>query len=343
MRLALQEGSKGLGLTTPNPSVGAVIVRDGEVIGQGFHHAAGQPHAEREALADCQARGHDACGAVIYITLEPCSTTGRTPPCTAALLESGLRRAVWAATDPNPAHQGRARMLLEEAGVEVTTGILAEEAAHLHRAFFKVQREALPWVMVKTALSLDGRITRPEGEGQWLTSAEARADVQTLRREADAILTSGSTARADNPRLDYRGEHSVKKQPVRVVVSNQAQAGLAAEAHLLVPRGQELTRFCSGDLRNILSELAQDGLQTVLVEAGGELVGSLLDQGLVDEWISYFAPLVCGGGVPAVGAEGIVALEARPRLRKVSYRQFGPDIRMRGLVVSADSSSSPGV
>lgn len=332
MRLALEEGQRGEGLTSPNPSVGAVIVREGKVLGKGFHAKAGKPHAEVEALADVRSRGHDPAGSSIYITLEPCSTTGKTPPCTKAILENGIQRVVWAANDPNPAHQGAAQSLLTQAGLEVTTGVLAEQAEYLHRAFFKVQRTGLPWMTVKTAMSLDGRITRPPGESQWLTSKEARADVQVVRGQVDAILTSGRTARLDNPRLDYRGSRPEKKQPARLVYTTQAQAGLTAEAHLLTANEGGETQFFSGDWESHLRRLAKEGQQSILVEAGGQLIGQLLDQGLVDEWISYFAPLVTGGEVIAVAGIGTKELAERPRLKNVTYHQLGPDIRMRGLL-----------
>lgn len=332
MRMALVEGAKGVGLTSPNPSVGAVVVREGVVLGKGYHRAAGQPHAEREALADCRAQGNDPEGGEIFITLEPCSTTGRTPPCTEAIRENGIQRVVWAATDPNPAHRGVAREILQDAGLEVITDVLKEEAEHLHRAFFKVQKHGMPWIIVKTAMSLDGRITRPPGEGQWLTGKEARADVQVLRSEVDAILTSGATARNDNPRLDYRGNRKEIGQPMRLVVSRQIQGGLPEGAHLLTANEGGPTRFLNGDLRQDLSKLAQEGIQSILVEAGGTLVGQLLDEKLVDEWVSYFAPLVCGGSVPAVAGEGVQELARRPRLEKVVYHQLGADIRVRGLL-----------
>lgn len=332
MRLALAEGAKGLGLTAPNPSVGAVLAKGGEVIGKGFHTRAGQPHAEREALADCLRRGNDPRGSEIYITLEPCSTTGRTPPCTEAILENGIQRVLWAADDPNPVHQGAARKLLEEAGVEVETGLLQAEAEELHRAFFKVQRTGLPWVIAKTAMSLDGRITRPPDEGQWLTGPEARADVQTIRGEVDAILTSGQTARLDNPRLDYRGPRKEKPQPLRVVLTHQPQAGLLDDAHLLQKNEAGPTRFLSGDLQAHLRTLASEGYHTILVEAGGDLLGQLLDANLIDEWVSYLAPIVTGGPVPAVGGQGVIDLAYRPRLTKVTYQPIGPDIRVRGFI-----------
>lgn len=333
MRIALAEGAKGIGLTAPNPSVGAVVARGQQVLGKGYHRRAGLPHAEVEALADARSQGHALEGSDIFITLEPCSTTGRTPPCTRAIVEAGCTRVVWAADDPNPQHRGAACRILEEQGITVVRGVLQEEADYLHRAFFKVQRTGLPWVIVKTAMSLDGRITRPPGEGQWLTGWEARAEVQELRGEVDAILTSGATARADNPRLNYRGtrcEKGVEKPPLRIVVSQLAQAGLPPTAHLLSDGGG--VQIVKGDLRTILQTLASEGVQSILVEAGGNLGGRLLDAELVDEWVTYLAPLVCGGPHPAVAGEGADDLAHRPRLHRVECAQLGQDLRMRGLV-----------
>ena len=330
MREALMEGAKGIGLTAPNPSVGAVIVRKGKIIGRGYHTAAGKPHAEVEAVANARAKGEEVSGCEIFITLEPCSTTGRTPPCTSLIEKAGIKRVVWAADDPNPAHLGAARKLLESKGIEVVSGVLSKEAEWLHRAFFHVQQTGLPWVLVKTAMSLDGRITRPPEEGQWLTGEEARADVQKIRGEADAIITGGVTARRDNPRLNYRGERSEKSQPLRVVISYQEKAGLSGEAYLLSD-GQE-TRFLKGDLEEILRELAKEGFQMILVEAGGNLVGEFLDRGLVNEWVSYFAPMVTGGPNVGVGGEGIESIEKKLCLENTIYQQIGEDVKLRGIV-----------
>ncbi len=333
MNEALTEGRKGCGLTAPNPSVGAVVVLDGKVIGRGYHSGAGKPHAEVEALADVRKRGLSSVGSDVYVTLEPCSTTGRTPPCTTALKNAEVARVIWAADDPNPVHQGSARQILEKSGIKVVTGVLQEEAEFLHRAFFKVQQTRLPWVTAKTALSLDGRITRPLKESQWLTGEESRKDVQNFRGEADVIITSGKTARIDNPKLSYRGSNLAKKQPLRVVITNQDRAGLSEESHLLKDEGfEEPARFVAGDLRVLLEGLANEGYQSILLECGGELLGQFLEQKLVDEWISYFSPIVCGGDRPATGATGVSTLNKRPRLKKVSYVQFENDIRVRGLV-----------
>ena len=199
MQRAIDEARKGVGRTSPNPPVGAVIVRNGKELGAGWHRAAGQPHAEREAIAHVKRlHGEDTLkGATIYVTLEPCSTQGRTPACTAGVIEAGISKVVYAATDPNPAHAGRADEVLRAQGIEVVAGVLAREAERLIRPFAKVQRCGLPWVMLKTAMSLDGRLTRPPGESMWLTGPEARAEVQRLRSTVDALVTSGETVRGD--------------------------------------------------------------------------------------------------------------------------------------------------
>jgi diaminohydroxyphosphoribosylaminopyrimidine deaminase/5-amino-6-(5-phosphoribosylamino)uracil reductase len=203
MRAALREAERGLGLTSPNPTVGAVIVRSGRIIARGWHHQAGQPHAEIEALSALR-NPRQAKGATLYVTLEPCSTHGRTPPCVEAILRAGLARVVVGATDPNPRHAGRGIELLRAAGVETVTGVLEAECVALNEGFNKWIVTGMPWVIAKAGLSLDGRLTRPPGEGQWLTSPESRADAMRLRARVDAILIGANTLRADNPRLTLR-------------------------------------------------------------------------------------------------------------------------------------------
>lgn len=213
MGCALEEARKGVGRTAPNPPVGCVLVTGEEYIGSGWHRAAGRPHAEREAIADALARqGADALrGSTAYVTLEPCSTYGRTPPCTAGLIEAGVARVVYAVADPNPVHAGAADAVLEKAGIEVTSGVLEAEATKLLRPFLKVQTTGLPWVIWKSAMSLDGRITRPPGEPQWLTCENSRLDVQKLRAEVDGILTGGETVRNDKPALTIRVSELVEE------------------------------------------------------------------------------------------------------------------------------------
>ncbi len=202
MERALILARKGLGLTTPNPPVGAVIVRDGHEIASGWHHAAGRPHAEREAISDAAARAVDIRGATIYVTLEPCSSHGRTGACTKALISAGLARVVYGSCDPK--HAGAADAILHEKGIVVESGVRQKKCDWLIRGFSSVQERGRPWVILKSGMSLDGRLTRPPGESQWLTSLESREKVQLLRAEVDAILTSGETVRRDNPVLSLR-------------------------------------------------------------------------------------------------------------------------------------------
>ncbi len=333
MRLALEEARKGLGRTAPNPPVGAVIVRDGELLGKGWHRAAGQPHAEREALAD--AAGRDVRGATVYITLEPCSTHGRTPPCTQGLIDAGVARVVYACVDRNPDHAGRADALLKAAGIEVVSGICADEAEKLLRPFFKVRETGLPWVIWKTAMSLDGRITRPPGEGQWLTGELARADVQKLRSTVDAVLTSGETVRRDRPALTIRVPEFLegRPQPWRVVATDKPET-MPRNAPLFADEWRERTLIRPRhDLEQTLRGLAREqGVLTVMVEAGGVFSSALFEAGLIDEVVVYYAPMLCGGPSPGLAGAG---LKASRHLEEIDFQQFGNDIRLRGIIAGA--------
>jgi diaminohydroxyphosphoribosylaminopyrimidine deaminase/5-amino-6-(5-phosphoribosylamino)uracil reductase len=242
LRRALELAARGAGLTPPNPRVGAVLVRAGKIIGEGFHHRAGGPHAEVLAVREAKKRGHAVAGATLYVTLEPCSTRGRTPPCTGLILREKIARVVFAATDPNPAHAGLATKILRAGGVEVSSGILAAEATALNRDFnwWIVRRR--PWVVAKIALSLDGRIVAPSGDDRWLTGPEARLAAHALRFESDAILIGAETARQDNPRLTVRlsGGTRGKVQPWRIVVTRSGK--LPRDLHLFTDRYRGRTR-----------------------------------------------------------------------------------------------------
>ncbi len=335
MALALNEARKGVGRTAPNPPVGAVLVKDGELIGKGWHRAAGQPHAEREALADAGQRfGADAIrGATAYVTLEPCSTQGRTPPCTVGLIEAGVARVVYAVKDRNPAHVGRADELFRKAGIEVFSGVGAGAASEILRPFFKVQETGLPWIIWKTAMSLDGRLTRPPEEGQWLSGPEARAEVQVLRSQVDAVITSGETARRDLPRLTIRETCLLegREQPWRVVLTSRPES-LPAESPLLTDEWRGCTLIRSGgNLEQVLRELvAERGVLSVLLETGGTLAASFLEASLVDEVVIYLAPMLCGGGVAAVSGKGIVSGLDRD---SITFERIGADVRLRGRVM----------
>ena len=334
MRLALDEARRGIGKTAPNPPVGAVVVRDGVLLGRGWHRAAGMPHAEREALAEVFAKhGPDgARGTTVYITLEPCSTHGRTPPCTQGLIDAGVKRVVYACVDRNPSHAGRADHILTSHGIEVGSGVLADEAEKILRPFFKVRETGLPWVIWKTAMSLDGRLTRPPGEGQWLTGEQARADVQKLRATVDAILTTGETVRRDKPALTIRepGLLEGRTQPWRVVFSDRPDT-LPPDAPLFTDawRGRTLVRP-RHDIEGALRKLVSDqGALTCMTECGGVFSAALIEAGLVDEVVIYYAPLLCGGPVPALGGTG---LAASLRLTETEFTRLGDDVRLRGVV-----------
>jgi diaminohydroxyphosphoribosylaminopyrimidine deaminase / 5-amino-6-(5-phosphoribosylamino)uracil reductase len=331
MRAALREALKGLGATSPNPAVGAVIVKNGRILARGWHRVAGLPHAEVEALR-ALASPELARDSTLYVTLEPCSTQGRTPPCTEAILAAGIRRVVVGATDPHPAHAGRGLELLRKHGVAVETGVLEAECRRLNRAFFKWITTGLPWVIAKAALSLDGRITRVPGEGQWLTGPVARRDAHRLRVRADAVLVGAGTVRADDPSLTVRAVPlpAGKPQPWRVVLTRSGN--LPAEAQLFTDEHRERTLvYRNRSLQEVLAELG--GLyqvNTVLAEGGGEILGSLFEQKLVDEVCFYLAPLLCGG--PAMGVAGHGRLLECVSLEEVEYKKLGRDLRLCGLV-----------
>ena len=332
MAQALAEARKGIGRTTPNPPVGAVIVKEGREIARGWHRKAGLPHAEREALSSLLHQ--EAKGATIFVTLEPCSSTGRTGACCDALIEAGVARVIYGARDPNPAHGGQADEILRAAGIEVLAGVLEKECQEVIRGFTSVQTKERPWVIAKTAISLDGRITRPSGEGQWLSSEEARRGVQRLRGEVDAIITSGATLRADDPALTIRDPKVLgdRKQPRRVVFTKRDTDWSGYRMFQDKDRGQNLV-FGNLPLYDNLRTLALDhGLSTVLVEAGGDLLGSLNDEGLIDEWVIYLTPLVTGGPAVGLGGKGAVTLDDRLGLDDLTIERVGPDLRARGLV-----------
>jgi len=334
MRLALGEARKGFGKTSPNPAVGAVVVRDGILLGKGWHRRAGRPHAEIEAIRSLPETGL-ARGATLYVTLEPCSTHGRTPPCVDAILRAGFARVVVGTTDPNPAHAGRGLELLRRAGVAVTENILETECRNLNEGFNHWITTRRPLVLAKSAMSLDGRIARPPAESQWLTSASARRLGHRLRAQVDAILVGAETVRRDNPQLTVRGQgkRAAERQPWRVVMSRSGK--LPAEAHLFTDRWKERT-LVFADLPTALEELGRLQATSVLIEGGGEIIGSALDQGLVDRLFFFYAPLLVGGDVPSVGGEGVGSNADAWPLEDVTFEKIGPDLLCRARVRRKD-------
>ncbi len=328
MRLALREARRGCGQTSPNPAVGAVIVRGGRVIARGWHRRAGEPHAEIEALRALK-KPELARGATIYVTLEPCCTHGRTPPCTEAICEAGIARVVFGATDPNPAHAGRAVEIFKKARLRVEHGVLAMECGGLNVAFNHRMTTGLPLVIAKAGLSLDGRLARPPGEGQWLTSERSRADAMRLRASVDAVLIGAGTLRADNPRLTVRGIAGVR-QPLRVVLTRRG--ALPKDAHLFTDEHRTRTVvYRAKPLRVVLRDLGKRGCNSVLIEGGGELLGAAFDGRLVDRVHFYLAPLLCGGP-HVIGGRGAGSTAESVRLENVTYRKCGPDIVVTGDV-----------
>ncbi len=334
MAVALEEAWKGVGKTAPNPPVGAAIVKNGLLLGKGWHRKAGMPHAEVEAMANAEKKhGREALkGATAYVTLEPCSTAGRTPACTGGLMEAGIARVVYGSLDPNPAHAGAADGVLKAAGITVQAGVLRDGCDEILRPFSKVQRTGLPWVVWKCAMSLDGKITRPEGEGQWLSGVESRADVQMLRSRVDAVLTSGETVRRDLPALTIRVPHLLegRGQPWRVVVTDRPET-MPEEAALFSDEWKDRTLIRSREnpeemLRALVKE---QGVLSVMLEAGGKFSAAMFHAGLVDEAVIYYAPMLCGGTVPALAGGGF---PGSVLLGEISYKTFGSDLRVRGLL-----------
>ncbi|HYT61088.1 MAG TPA: bifunctional diaminohydroxyphosphoribosylaminopyrimidine deaminase/5-amino-6-(5-phosphoribosylamino)uracil reductase RibD [Haliangiales bacterium] len=368
MRLALRLAPRAYGRTSPNPMVGATLVKDGKIIGQGWHHCAGKPHAEVEAIRDAQRQGSSTKGAALYVTLEPCSTHGRTPPCTDAIKAAGIRRVVIAATDPNPKHSGRALRILRRAGIEVVHGVLADEANRLNEAFNHWIVHRTPFVTVKAAMTLDGKIATASGESKWITGETARAYGMHLRQGADAILVGINTVLADDPSLSARHAASRirKTGPRRVILDTQARtplnskvasdeqaalttivvseyasrnrvAALAKRVNVVIvpsTRSKIENRKSKIDLPWLLKRLGAENVTSLLVEGGGEVNASFLLGGFAQRVVFFYAPKILGGrdARKAVAGEGVKRLEEIIQLREVEWRRLGSDLLMTARV-----------
>jgi diaminohydroxyphosphoribosylaminopyrimidine deaminase / 5-amino-6-(5-phosphoribosylamino)uracil reductase len=344
MARALQLAARGLCTTSPNPRVGCVVVKDGLVIGEGWHERAGTPHAEIHAL---KTAGDAARGATVYVTLEPCSHHGRTPPCAEALVNAGVARVVAAMTDPNPLVAGGGIAMLTLAGIQAEIGLLESEARALNPGFISRMTRQRPWVRLKTASTLDGKTALANGTSQWITGETARADVQHLRARACAILTGSGTVLADNPRMNVR-DFDIGRQPLRVIVDSalrtpadaailpalvachhaepETRAALeAADAEVIELPGAD----GRVDLAALLTLLAQRGVNELHVEAGAALNGALLKAGLVDEWVAYMAPMAVGDDARGLFAQpALISLADAARFRLADVRQLGSDLRL---------------
>jgi diaminohydroxyphosphoribosylaminopyrimidine deaminase / 5-amino-6-(5-phosphoribosylamino)uracil reductase len=326
MRVALGEARKGLGLTSPNPAVGAVLVAKNKIAARGHHRRAGSPHAEVECLTSFGRRVPSE--ATFYVTLEPCSTIGRTGACTDAIIAAGVRKLVIAAVDPNPKHAGRGIEQLKKAGLDVRLGVLESDCAALNESYNKWIQTGTPFVVAKCGMSLDGRLTTPPSESQWLTSAAARRHAQRLRARVDAILVGAETIRTDDPRLTVRGQPGAE-QPWRIILSRSGK--LPCGARVFTDRfADRTTVYRDTDLRVLLSKLGAKEITSVLIEGGGDILGQALDQRLIDKVQIYTAPVLTGGPTVAFAGTGANSTEGAARLQSIRYEKIGDDICVTG-------------
>jgi len=353
MTVALDLAEKGSANVSPNPAVGACVVRNNQIVGRGYHKYFGGPHAEVEALRDA---GRKAKGATLYVTLEPCSSWGKTPPCAPEILKAGIKRVVIGALDENPDNRLRGVKAMKKGGIKVMTGVLASEVREQNAAFFKFIKTKMPYVTLKMAQSLDGKIATFQGKSRWITSASARQFVHKLRLEQDAILVGTNTLLKDNPMLSprIRGSKRVREKPWRVILDPD----LKASPHSRVFRGPQLTVVATSvrkvkspggkgkgqillpvkeirgrlDLKDLLKKLAGLDIAKILVEGGGETAWSFLKSGLVDKIYWIIAPTLIGGrnAKTSVEGEGIRDLDKVFRFRKTGMAMAGPDFVFEG-------------
>lgn len=326
MRVALNQAKKALGQTSPNPAVGAVLVIDNQIVSKGHHREAGGAHAEIECLRDFDAP--IPARATLYVTLEPCSTAGRTAPCTDAIIRAGVKNVVIGATDLNPRHSGKGIVELRNAGVQVRDGTLAEACTQLNEAFNKWIVTGQPFVIAKCGMSLDGRLTRRPEESRWITGRDARRDVHQLRARVDAVLVGAHTVRADNPRLTVRGVRRTR-QPWRVVLTRSGRLPRQARVFSDKHAARTLT-YKRKSLASVLKDLGKRGIISVLIEGGGEVLGEALDNQLIDKVQIYLGPILTGGSVLAFPGEGAVKTANALGLRDIEYQQMGQTICIRG-------------
>lgn len=372
MTLALALARRSYGATSPNPMVGAVLVKGRRIIGHGWHHRAGLPHAEIEALRDAREHGHNPRGATLYVTLEPCSTHGRTPPCTDAIIAAGIKKVVMGATDPNPRHAGRAFKILKRAKVEFVQGLLAEECGRLNEAFNHWIVQRTPFVTVKAAMTLDGKIATANGESKWITGATARAYGMKLRQGADAILAGVNTILADDPSLTFRAKEKSKDQKqlrriildslartplgakvvrdefaglTTVVVSKSAPkqrvSALAKRVNILVAPNSKKSSIDRPllDLRWLLKKLGSEEVTSLLVEGGGETNASFFFNDLAQRVAFFYAPKILGGrdARKAVAGDGVTKLSDAINLENVEWEKVGDDLAMTATLVTGRS------
>lgn len=359
MRRVLELARKGQGRTSPNPMVGAVLVKNGRVVGEGYHHKAGLPHGEIEAL---RRAGKKARGADLYVNLEPCCHFGKTPPCTEAIISAGVKKVIVGMRDPNQLVSGKGFHQLKKNGIRVMTGTLRKECERLNEVFMKFVQTGNPFVVLKTAISLDGKIATRSGESQWITGPKAREKVHQIRNEIDAIVVGAGTVVKDNPFLTtrLRKKSAVVKHPVRVILDNEFLAPLksnvfknaetqrvlyATGRKLPVSRRKELIRRGVDililkeknggvDLRHLLQALGERDITSVLIEGGAEVNASALEAGIVDKVLIFVAPILIGGkDAPGpLGGKGIRRLASAFKIKNMTVNQIGNDLMIEGYI-----------
>jgi diaminohydroxyphosphoribosylaminopyrimidine deaminase / 5-amino-6-(5-phosphoribosylamino)uracil reductase len=374
MQLALRLARRGYGATSPNPMVGAVLVKGGKIIGRGWHRRAGLPHAEIKALRDAQKRGHNPKGATLYVTLEPCCTHGRTPPCTDAIISAGIKKVVVGAIDPNPKHAGKGFEILRRAGIKVVHGIFADECEKLNEAFNHWIVHRTPFVTVKAAMTLDGKIATASGESKWITGKKARAFGIKLRQGSDAILVGINTILADDPSLTARvkmedGRWKIAKPIRRIILDSMARtplnakvvsdefammttivvsknapknqvAALARQVNIIIApekKSQIANRKSQMDLRWLLKKLGAENVTSLLIEGGGEVNASFLLGGFAQRAAFFYAPKILGGrdSHKAVAGDGVKSLSEAIQIREIEWQKIGGDLLMTAKVVAS--------
>ncbi len=357
MRRAISLAGRAKGQTSPNPMVGAVIVKDGKIIAEAYHKKAGSPHAEALALAEA---GKSANGATLYVTLEPCChTQKRTPPCTNAIIDAGIKRVLIAMEDPNPSVAGKGVRQLMRAGLDVECCVLGYEAARLNEAYIKYITTGMPFVTLKAAMTLDGKIATPKGESKWITGQKARALVQNMRAHSDAIITAIGTVKADNPQMTARGRGGIFSQhggvngPIRVVIDPKLEIPLGSKildgppetvivttkntpkAQKLIKSGIKVMNYKGKlKLKWLLKKLGSMGVMTAMIEGGGSLNWHALDEGVVDKVNIFVAPKVIGGqkSISVVGGDTFRRLGSAVKLRDMKAKKVGEDLLITGYL-----------
>ena len=356
LRLALKLASRARGKTSPNPLVGAVIVKNGQIIGKGYHQRAGEPHAEIIALAEA---GEKAVGADLYLNLEPCSHYGRTPPCVEAIIKSKIKRVFIGMQDPNPLVNGKGIQKLKEAGIWVKTGILEEECRRLNEIFIKYITTRCPFVILKAAASLDGRIAAVSGDSKWITNKKSRHYVHRLRNQVDAVLVGIGTVQKDDPQLTTRLQNRRGKDPIRIIVDSTLKISL--QARVFNPQSKALTIIATTpkaspkkikaiekqgakvlvipsqkrvNLQQLMKTLGEEKITSVLIEGGSQINTSALQEGIVDKVVFFYAPRIIGGkkAPQIVSGEGVSKVEDSILLHRIKTRRFGDDVMIEGYI-----------